>query len=205
MYDEAGNLVIVVEVDHLTTFAVMRLIDVVEGVFSDIAGHWAAEFIMNLYELGIIEGYEDGTYRPNIEVNRAEFTKMVLAAFDIDVPETVDEAPFSDVETGLWYTPYIAKAKELGIVEGYADGTFRPTATVNRVEALKIVLEASGLAIEGGEMVFPDTIDGAWYEKYVAFAQLMEVVGGYSDGTFGPENSLLRSEVAKIVWNVMEL
>ena len=145
-----------------------------------------------------------GNFEPGRDLTRAELVKIALNAFNIEAPSSVSLNPFDDVNKGHWAAPYIQKAKDVGIISGYANGTFQPDNQVNRVEALKILLLASSLDIEGGSMDFPDTVSGAWYQRYVAFAQSLGIVGGYPDGSFGPGNSIKRSEMAKIAVETME-
>lgn len=176
-----------------------------DGELKDIKGHWAYRYIKQLQNEGIVSGKQSGLFEPNTTTTRAELTKMVLLAFDYAIPADVSESDFSDVKVSDWYAPYVMQAKEFGLIEGYTDGTFKPNQEINRVEALKIVLAASKLQIQGGEMEFEDTTTGAWYEKYIAYSQLKGIVGGYSNGSFGPNNSITRAECAKIIVKVGEV
>ncbi len=207
-----------VEINHLGKFVVMNINkenlrgsapesmqDSDSINFTDVTGHWAHDYITELYADGIVSGKSANVFAPDETTTRAELTKMVLLAFEYDVPESVAESGFDDVDANEWYAPYIVKAKELGLVEGYEDGTFKPNQEVNRVEALKIILSASELEITGGEMEFDDTTAGAWYEKFVAYAQFKNIVGGYGDGTFAPSNSITRAECAKMLVKSSEL
>ena len=181
-----------VEHDELGTYAVfesegevelqsveLQSVEIAEP-FTDIAGHWAEEFIEMLRLMGVIHGKSPGIFGPDLPITRAELVKIVTILFEIPLAEEITEKPFPDVELNEWFATYISSAKEAGIVDGYPDGTFKPNQYITRVEALKILLEASGLEIVGGDMDFPDTIPGQWYEKYVAFAQANQIVNGYA-------------------------
>lgn len=116
-----------------------------QDVFSDIpSSHPFAEDIFSLYKKGIIEGYADGTYKPEATINRAEFTKIIISAV-FSTPDiescNKDIHLFSDIEKE-WYMPYICVAKKEGIINGYADGTFQPENQITLPEAMKILLEA---------------------------------------------------------------
>ncbi len=184
-------------------------VKVAESTFTDVVSHWASKYIGKLFEKKVIKGYDDGTFKPNNELNRAELTKMVLNNFEVVVGS--GETSFSDVESSAWYSPYIEKAKELGIVEGYKDGTFKPGQSITRAEALKIVLEAAGIAISEeidlGFDPFSDVKDGdgQWYTKYVLYAYDLGIVEGYKDQTFKPEQNITRAEFAKILVKVSDL
>ena len=173
--------------------------------FPDVSrSSWYNQYVEVLRQAGVIHGTVAGNFEPGRDLTRGELVKIALNTFSIEVASSVSSNPFRDVSRRSWAAPYIQKAKSLGIISGYADGTFRPNDKINRVEALKILLLASGLEIEGGYMNFPDTTSGAWYQRYVALAQSLGIVSGYPDGTFGPGNSIKRSEMAKIAVKTLE-
>lgn len=95
-------------------------------------------------EEGIFSGYWDGTFKPYQTINRAEVTKVVLEAFGQKLlPINGSNEGFSDVDAYAWYMPYVRTAKYYGMLSGYPDGTLKLENSVNRVELLKLVLEAS--------------------------------------------------------------
>jgi len=190
---------------------------VVAASFSDIAGHWAESFIQDIAGRGIVSGKAEGVFAPNDSVTRAELTKMAVKAFGIEVPASVDANPFEDVNMDTWYAPYVAAAKEVGIVTG-SGGNFNPNVPVTRAEALKILISAAGfenvdgnfdtnyISKEGWTYVgFKDVPMDAWYGKFVAYARDFAVVSGYGDGLFHPGNSMTRAEVAKVLLKVLQL
>ena len=122
---------------------------------------------------------------------------LLLALFAGTAP-SVSAGAFSDVRDAA--TPYARAIEALrarGVVQGYADGTFRPGATINRAEFLKIILESRG-DVSGGSDCFPDVRDD-WYARYVCAAKAEGIVGGYPDGTFKPERTINFVEAAKIL------
>ena len=204
---------VVFETSHLTYFAVSTSIPetlhfaaakiVGEANFTDTAGHWAEDYINEIVELGIASGKSPTIYAPNDYITRAELTKMGVNAFGFDIPESVSVNPFSDVTTDAWYAPFIQAAKTYAIVQGYGD-VFRPNISINRVEALKVLLEAADFDI-ANEITssFSDTVSGSWYMKYVNFAKDNGIVSGYGDGTFGPDNPITRAEVSKVIIKIL--
>lgn len=179
-------------------------VDVLIGPFVDIEEHWAKEFILDLYWKNIISGYDETHYGPKNDISRAEFTKIVVGAMDISIPELseTEEILFTDVNLEDWYTPYIHAAFENEIIDGYGDGTFRPNDAIGRAEAMKILLEAEGMDIETQFVAeFTDVVEYVWYLPYINYAVEYGIASGYGDGTFGPENNLTRGEAAKIVSN----
>mgnify|MGYP005776784565 FL=1 len=137
--------------------------------YTDVARDaWYNNAISTLSNLGIIDGYEDGSFRPNSPITRAEFTKIAVSFFEYADIEY--EGTFSDVAEGRWYTQFVAAAVEMGLIEGYPDGTFRPDASITRAEACTIVNRTLGRAphedhlLPEEEMItWPDNLYGAWY------------------------------------------
>ncbi len=167
---------------------------------TDIGGHWAETYILQLYNDDVISGYGDGRFGPDDSITRAQIVKIALLAFDLPVNSGTNN--FSDVNEEEWYVDYVTSAAvELGIVSGYEDNTFRPDNNVTRGEALKIILEAGG--ISDFDAVTPNFSDvdtvADWFSKYTAYAKTTGLIGGYEDGTFRGNQSITRAEVSKIV------
>lgn len=120
---------------------------------------WYAGYVAKAHQLGIIKGYNDGTFRPNAEVNRAEALKMILltnpAILDSmiqneKIAEAMDAdnfAGFTDVLESQWYAPFVTFAKKRGIIGGKADGLFHPSDKMSRAEMTKVILLSSELTI----------------------------------------------------------
>ncbi len=161
--------------------------------------HWASEYLDFLKSRGIIQGYAGGDLAPDKPVSRAELLKMVMQAHGFQNAGTVAETSFKDVSKTDWFVRYVESAADLGIAEGYADGTFRPNAQVNRAEAMKILLKAFDVPLTGYEGTFYDVGQNDWFAIYVGTAYELGLVGGYADGSFRPGNSMTRGEAAKII------
>lgn len=145
------------------------------STFSDVPiSHPNEIAITYLQSNGIVQGYEDNTFRPDQPISRTEFLKIVLEGtgvnLDIDTP-----SGFPDIDESQWYGPYVRKAKYEGWIKGYPDGTFQPLQHINKVEALKILGEVQewdrlDLA-EVPENSYDDTYRFSWYSPYVYFAK----------------------------------
>ncbi|MBU1446164.1 S-layer homology domain-containing protein [Patescibacteria group bacterium] len=140
--------------------------------FSDIAFDdpdcAAVEYVK---DQGIFEGYPDGSFGPNIAINRAETVKVITEGFDYTIEANNNgDLGFSDVELDSWYMNYLNTAKNAGIIEGYPDGTFRPADTVIYAEMMKIFLETADVVV--GELVDGDE----WYQGYVDYASENDLV-----------------------------
>lgn len=110
-----------------------------KSLFTDVPNNkWYENYISYAYENGIVEGYDNGTFRPEKIITRAEAAKMTADALKIEAKET---GPiFSDVVSGRWYTPYVETLYEMKIVSGYEDGTYKPGKTIKRSEAAKMIV-----------------------------------------------------------------
>lgn len=104
--------------------------------FKDTGGHWAQGYIEKARSLGFIDGYKDGSFRPNASITRAEICKMVVYAKQYRLGDNL--YAFQDCG-GHWAEAYIATAKENGVVSGFPDSTFRPSANATRAEAAKMI------------------------------------------------------------------
>lgn len=157
----------------------------------DVEGHPYSGAIEYMLNKNIVQGYTDGTFRPDAPVNRAEFLKMLLLA-KLGQSGVGDEMRcFRDVTTG-WYAPYVCFAKTKGIVSGYPDGTFKPSRTISFAEAAKMVAELYALNAPTG---------GTWYEGYI---KALEDQNAIPPSIASPAVQLTRGEVAELVWRVKE-
>ena len=141
--------------------------------YSDVKStDWFNNAISTLSNMGIIDGYPDGTFRPNAGITRAEFAKIAVSFFKDNVRETIGDR-FSDIH-GKWYTEYVNLANELAIVNGYPDGTFRPDNKIIRAESMTIVNNTlrrtpckEGLLPVSEMITWPDNAVSAWYYEAV--------------------------------------
>lgn len=153
-----------------------------------------------LREDEVINGYPDGTFQPENEVSRVEALKMLFEAFDTELSDG-SNLTFPDVETDQWYADYVATAKVLEIIDGYPDGTFRPADPVNKVEFMKMLLNAAGEKADPVVIGDPyDDVDNlTWYAPYANTAKqfnLVPVNGDY----FEPSHYMTRVEVAETIY-----
>lgn len=149
--------------------------------FPDVnADDWFNVTVSSLANMNAISGYEDGTFRPNEPITRAELAAMAgrfYEAFDAEY----EEGTFLDVEGDEWFADAIAAAKELGILGGYPDGTVRPNNNITRAETCAIVnrvLERRPHDEHLGDVedmrTWPDNQPGAWY-----YADMQEATNGH--------------------------
>ena len=153
--------------------------------------------------LAFLSGYANGTFEPDRNMTRAEVTTMFarLLAEKMSADQTYSNT-FSDVAKSHWAANYIGYMQQFGIITGYADGSFRPDASVTRAEFAAIASRFETLT--EGTKSFSDVPSSHWAAKYINFAATRGWVNGYADGTFRPNNSITRAEVAAVTCRLLE-
>lgn len=181
-------------------------------VFTDTANNWAKEDIDLLYDLDISNGYIAASgrqFRPQSTLSRAEFAKMAVQFYNIDISEYKDTAlSFRDADSiAAWALPYVRAAVGSGLMNGSAnpDGSvdFLPASPVTRAQIVAVIsrrLDASPVSL-----TFSDSSQIPAYAKDgVAKALGAGIVTGYPDNTFRPGANVTRAETARILRNLYE-
>lgn len=160
---------------------------------SDIAGHWAESVITQWQSKGLIQGYEDGTFKPGNTITRAEFVTLMNNAKGFWSEGSIN---FSDVKNGSWFYSAVARAVAAGYVKGYSDGSFKPGNTITRAEAAVMIANAARLsANEAGAYRFTDVGSiPAWARGSVGAVVAAGYMTGYPDGSFYANASISRAE-----------
>ena len=172
--------------------------------FTDVAsGAWYNNAVSTLTRAGILDGYEDGSFRPNASITRAEFTKIAVSFFKHVGGASAN--PFSDVPDSAWYAEFVKAAAELGLIDGYEDGTFRPNAPITRAEACTIVNRTLGRAPDKDNLLpehemltWPDNSRDAWY-----YAQIQEATNSHDYQWLGAIE-LWTAKLAERDWDALE-
>lgn len=147
-----------------------------------------------------LSGYPDGSFLADKNMTRAEVAQMFYSLL-LDKNVKITKS-FSDVPTDAWYAKAVNTLSSLGMLGGYPDGTFRPDAPITRAEFAAIAL-AFAYDPASASCSYTDVSTSAWYYTYVAQATTYGWIGGYPDGSFRPNNSITRAEVAVIVNNML--
>ncbi|MCR2806636.1 S-layer homology domain-containing protein [Paenibacillus soyae] len=194
-------------VDHFTKFAVLAIDDVEPPAidFEDTDGHWAQEIIKQAVGRGVVKGYEDGTFRPDQTVTRAEFTKMLANA--LELPEAEGQASFADdAEIGEWAKGAVASAAGAGFIQGYKDGTFRPNAPISRAAMAKMIAAALEMPEPAGSATgFADDADiPSWAKGAAGALREAGIMEGKGADAFAPSASATRAEAAKLIVLMLE-
>lgn len=188
----------------LTLVFVAILILAISGMVfaeeTDIENHWSKGEIEYLIEKEIVSGYNDGTFRPDKEISRAEFIKIINNVFGYYEKA---EISFTDVKESDWYFDDVAKGVSAGYISGYSDGTMKPNKPITRQEVAKVIAIAYDLdrytSVSSDGFADSDSID-EWAKNYIGIMKDKELITGYSDGSFSPKKNVTRGEIAKIIY-----
>lgn len=155
-----------------------------------------ADWLITNEHIKYLNGYGNGTFGPNSAMTRAEAAQMLYnLLLDKEVPVTVR---FRDVPETAWYKTAVDTLASLGIVNGTGNHTFTPERPITRAEFTAIAMRFAKQDTRG-ESIFSDVPKTVWYYNDVIGSTQYGWVNGYSDGTFRPNNTITRAEVATIV------
>lgn len=162
---------------------------------SDIQGHWAKEPIQQWIEKGYVKGYQDGTFKPNASITRAEFMTLANQAIGAKEKKAIS---FSDVNENHWFHGEVAKAHAAGYITGYADGTMKPNNQVSRQEVAVMLAKMAQLDVTAGATVslsFKDQLRiPSWSKVAIGKVVGKKFMNGYPDETFQPTKAITRAE-----------
>ncbi|WP_134703723.1 S-layer homology domain-containing protein [Ammoniphilus sp. YIM 78166] len=160
---------------------------------NDISGHWAKQEIQQWVDEGLVRGYQDGTFKPNNSITRAEFMTMANQAIGASAKASIS---FSDVRAGQWYYEEVQKAQAAGYISGYTDGTMKPNSKVNRQEVAVMIAKMAQLqANEETVLSFKDAAQvPVWSKGAIAQVAGKGYMNGYPDQTFQPQRFITRAE-----------
>lgn len=165
---------------------------------ADYDNHWAKEAITKWSEKEVLEGYEDGTFKPNNKVTRGELAAIIVRVFGLT--DTSAAEKYTDVEATKWYASDIAKVSSAGIMNDYEDGTFKPNQEATREEAAYAIAKAYKVAAKETNVTFKDQAQiSDWAEAEIASLVAGGYLNGNPDGTFRPTASLTRAEAVTMV------
>ncbi len=170
--------------------------------FPDVASHWAEGQVNAFVLRGIIEGYPDGTFKPQWQVTREEFIKLVVASLELEDLQRKTPS-FTDVPVSRWSSPHVERGVQQGLIRPADYGaTLEPGNPIPRKEMAVILARAAGLdePPEGSTGWYPDLGGLTDLETdYVLACTEAGLLEGYEDGTFRPNGYLTRAEASTVM------
>ncbi|MEK7085779.1 MAG: S-layer homology domain-containing protein, partial [Patescibacteria group bacterium] len=168
-----------------------------------------------------IKGYKDGSFKPNNNLNRAEAGILLCRVLGIDETETVTTKPFSDVDGKSWYGGCVSALKDIKIVKGNPDGTYKPITNINRAEFLALAIRTYSEMLDEEEQTelnaklnattfaesFSDVGKTAWYGNVASVAKDLEFVQGRTCGTkkcFDGSSNITRAEATTVLFRIFD-
>lgn len=169
---------------------------------TDYAGHWAEGTIQKWMDAGKISGYSDGSYKPDNNITRAEFVKLVNGTIDFSKKANV---AYKDVTTADWFYDYVGIAQEIGYISGYSKDSFGPNDYITREQAASILARIQYLNgnVAAANKFSDKSKVSSWAAESVGAAYDAGFITGYNDGTFRPSNKLTRAEALTMLDNVL--
>ncbi|WP_010270216.1 cadherin-like beta sandwich domain-containing protein [Paenibacillus senegalensis] len=181
-------------------------------LFSDTTGHWAFESINFLTSHGVIQGYEDGTFRPNQTITRAEFITLLVAMLGLE--KSPAYSSFNDVDLQHWYYEAVITGADNRLIEGYDTGEFRPNANISREEVAVILermlrqqigvntsLSASEEQIALSPFADVDQISW-WARNAVAINVDLGIMNGMTAAELAPRAQATRAQIVVLLHNI---
>ena len=169
-------------------------------------GFWAQAAIDRLLVAGVVQGFPDGSFRPDLPVTRAELVKMLVVALNIAPSASGSaQAGFSDVASSAWYAPYVALAAGAGIVQGLSPTSFGPNQPVTREQMAVMVARALHLT-GAADLTFSDAaaIDPSAVPSIEADVAA-GLITGLPDGSFQPQAPATRAQAAAVLAAAMTM
>ncbi|MDL0421406.1 S-layer homology domain-containing protein [Caldibacillus thermoamylovorans] len=164
--------------------------------FPDVPAGEYADAINNLVGKGIINGFDDGTFKPNNPVTREQAAKILATALKLDTTGTEN---YPDVSPDNWSYEYIVAVTKAGIFGGDENGKFNPSANLTRQQAAKIIVKAFGFK-GSSELTFGDKTNiQSWAVPYVKTAVANGILKGDDQGNFNPNANIKRGDFALMI------
>lgn len=171
---------------------------------------WYYKQVHTLSDKGILDGFQDDTFRPSDKVTRAQVTKILNATIRserLNHTKQREKIPFIDVRSDRWFAPHVATMYEYGIASGLPDRSFRPDRLIKRSEMARMLAETFHMdRATGTAKTFSDVHPSKWYAPYVAQLSKANVTQGSTRGEFLPDAPVTRGELSiflarAIEWN----
>lgn len=172
--------------------------------YSDVFGSWAYQPVSRLIDAGIISGYPDGSFKPNGEITKEEFIKLLMSAKP-QSKETEVSGFFSDVPNSRWSYGVITNAVATGVIDVTEEGAlFHPSDAITREQMVVYTARLLRLTPVATNKTFNDASDITFHPNLVLAAASKGLISGYPDETFRPKANLTRAEAAVMITRVLD-
>jgi hypothetical protein len=181
--------------------------------FQDVSQHWAREAVNDMASRMVVSGNAQGRYLPEQEVSRAEFAAMMIRALGLKAESGA--ASYTDVNASDWYSAAVETAYAYHLMQGFADGTFRPMDQITREQAMVVIAKAMTLTRLKDKLPAQDsaaalrsyrdvTAVSSWALSGIADSVQAGIVSGRSGNLLAPKQTMTRAEAAAIVRGLLQ-
>ncbi|MBU1026264.1 MAG: S-layer homology domain-containing protein, partial [Candidatus Margulisbacteria bacterium] len=200
--DAIGKKLIVVEAEDSSgayDSAQVRVLRLVQ--FADVPdGYWARTPIENTGTVGLVNGYPDGTFKPEQSLTRAELATLMVRAKGIKLPDRQARQIFKDVTPSFWAAKYVEAAYMAGLIKGYPDKTFRPNNQITKAEGITVLARFDNLRLaQVYEKPYWDVPTSHWSAKYIQAAKEAGMLSYIDRNRLQPDDQLARSESVEML------
>ena len=194
----------------LVTEVIEKEPDVFKAQFTDLDDtHWAFRSINSLCEIGVVDGFTDGSFRPNDNITREQFIKMIVTAFKWETDNVSDVPAFDDLTIEHWSNSYINTAKNKKVITGMGNNMFGVGSNISRQDAAVIIYRSAkvkSIILKEKRAEFADNAQISDYAiDAVGALVASDVINGMGNNLFCPEENLTRAQAAKIIYGLMLL
>ncbi|RXZ79810.1 S-layer homology domain-containing protein [Paenibacillaceae bacterium] len=175
-----------------------------EPATDDLQHHWAEKTMRDWIESGLLKGYSNGAFGPDLPITRAELMALINRSFDLTEKT---EITFTDIDSSHWAYTDIAIAVKASYITGYDDLTIRWKQAITREEAASMVARLLKLPLDDKE--YPNTFKdqaqiAQWSKPSIATLVEAKIMVGKPDGNFNPKRQLTRAEAVTLLQNALE-
>ncbi|SFK82180.1 S-layer homology domain-containing protein [Paenibacillus sp. 1_12] len=179
-----------------------------DKTFADLKGHWAKADVELLASKLLVKGSSDTAFAPQNQITRAEFAALLVRAAGLTEEATTK---FPDVTANDWFAGAVGAASKAGLIDGFENGTFQPSATVTREQMAVMISRAIEFTGKKGDSdgkklaAFEDNSNIAvWAKDAVATAVNAGIVNGTTDKTFAPSGQAIRAEAVVMLSRLLK-
>ena len=179
--------------------------------FSDVPkSHWAFNYVAEMADRNVLNGYPDGRFYPENNVTRGEFAKIMTLAAGLPL-DTNATSSYTDVRNSDWYCPYIETARYY--LSGYSSNGgnyYKPNDNALREDIAVALVKLKGYSTDGFDLSILQAMFTDWQsisagaQKYVAVAVEQGLISGYEDRTFRGQAGVTRAETATLLWRAYQ-
>lgn len=167
---------------------------------TDISAHWAVDNIKYVYDHALMNGYENGTFAPDANITRGEFSAVMARFLELgDGSASADK--FKDLD-GHWAKGYIGALAEKGVVGGVTEDSFAPDDNITREQMAAILARAFDLKVGDAEVFADNDQISDWAVEYVLAVRNAGYMNGDADNNFSPIQNATRAEVATVIYRL---